>query len=130
MNIQARESTSQIMKFPESGSVLPGLAELIAAELAPKVVDIDVHAQYPKDFMHKLGGIGGFASMTPVEFGGSGRGGRRGGSVPGGDVESFAPHRMAWVLANHPLPNYSDAGGEHPQRFLRRNAGRQHRRAE
>jgi alkylation response protein AidB-like acyl-CoA dehydrogenase len=54
--------------------VLPGLAELIAADLAPKVVDIDVNAAYPKDFMHKLGSIGGFASMTPSEFGGSGRG--------------------------------------------------------
>jgi alkylation response protein AidB-like acyl-CoA dehydrogenase len=74
MNTETRESTSQIMKFPETGAVLPGLAELIAAELAPKVVDIDVHAQYPKDFMHKLGAIGGFASMTPTEFGGSGRG--------------------------------------------------------
>lgn len=76
MNTQARESTSQVMKFPETGAqeVLPGLARLIAAELAPKVVDIDVHAQYPKEFMHKLGAIGGFASMTPAEFGGSGRG--------------------------------------------------------
>ncbi len=76
MNTEARESTSQVMKFPDTGAleVLPGLTELIAAELAPKVVDIDVHAQYPKEFMHKLGALGGFASMTPVAYGGSGRG--------------------------------------------------------
>ena len=76
MNSQARETPSQIMKFPESGTpvVLPGLSELIAAELAPKVVDIDIHAQYPKDFMHKLGALGGFASLTPAALGGSGRG--------------------------------------------------------
>jgi alkylation response protein AidB-like acyl-CoA dehydrogenase len=54
--------------------MLPGLTELIAAELAPKVVDIDIHAQYPRDFMHKLGALGGFGSLTPPEFGGSGRG--------------------------------------------------------
>lgn len=54
--------------------VLPGLAELITAELAPNVVDIDIHAQYPKRFMHKLGAIGGFGSLTPPELGGSGRG--------------------------------------------------------
>ncbi len=74
MNTLARESNSQIVKFPDSGTVLPGLVELIAADLAPKVVDIDVNAAYPKEFMHKLGAIGGFASMTPTEFGGSGRG--------------------------------------------------------
>lgn len=76
MSTEARESTSQIMKFPDTGAleVLPGLARLIADELAPKVVDIDVHARYPREFMHKLGALGGFASMTPAEFGGSGRG--------------------------------------------------------
>ncbi len=57
-----------------STEVLPDLAELIAAELGPKVVDIDIHAQYPRDFMHKLGAIGGFGSLTPPELGGSGRG--------------------------------------------------------
>lgn len=76
MNSEPREHASQIMEFPERGmtQVLPGLAELIAQELAPKVVDIDIHAQYPKDFMHKLGAIGGFASMTPAGLGGSERG--------------------------------------------------------
>ena len=44
--------------------VLPDLAALIAAELAPKVVDIDIHAQYPREFMHKLGAIGGFGSLV------------------------------------------------------------------
>ncbi|MDD4880668.1 MAG: acyl-CoA/acyl-ACP dehydrogenase [Gallionellaceae bacterium] len=76
MDTETRESAPQVMQFPDTGAMamLSGLTELIAADLAPKVVDIDVNAQYPKDFMHKLGAIGGFASMTPVEFGGSGRG--------------------------------------------------------
>ena len=70
------ETPSQIMDFPARGTseALPGLADLIARELAPQVVDIDIHARYPKDFMHKLGAIGGFASLTPSELGGSGRG--------------------------------------------------------
>lgn len=75
MNTEVRD-TPQVMKFPAAGAqeVLPGLAGLIAAELAPKVVDIDIHAQYPKDFMKKLGALGGFSSMTPASYGGSGRG--------------------------------------------------------
>ena len=76
MNTEIRESASQVMGFPERGvsEVLPGLAQLIAKELAPQVVDIDIHAKYPKDFMHKLGSLGGFASLTPAAQGGSGRG--------------------------------------------------------
>lgn len=76
MNTEVRDITPQVMKFPAAGAqeVLPGLSELIAAELAPKVVDIDIHAQYPKEFMKRLGALGGFASMTPVKYGGSGRG--------------------------------------------------------
>ncbi len=76
MNTVNRETSSQIMEFPDRGAteVLPGLARLIAAELAPKVVDIDIHAQYPKEFMRRLGDLGGFASLTPSELGGSGRG--------------------------------------------------------
>jgi alkylation response protein AidB-like acyl-CoA dehydrogenase len=99
MNTQARESTSQIMKFPETGAVLPGLTELIAAELAPKVVDIDVHAQYPKDFMHKLGAIGGFASMTPTEFGGSGRGLKHAIQVIEGSLQGVRLHRLSGLGA-------------------------------
>ena len=68
-------ATALAPAFPYAhADVLPGLNELIAAELAPKVVDIDIHAQYPKAFMHKLGAIGGFASLTPPELGGSGLG--------------------------------------------------------
>ncbi len=76
MDTPARETASQVMKFPDAGAqdVLSGLAKLIADELAPKVVDIDVHAQYPKDFLHKLGDLGGLASLTPATLGGSGRG--------------------------------------------------------
>lgn len=54
--------------------ILPGLPELIAAELAPKVVDIDLKGEYPGAFLHQLGALGGLASLTPVELGGTGRG--------------------------------------------------------
>ena len=54
--------------------VLPGLADLIAAELAPKVVDIDLKGEYPGTFLHKLGALGGLGSLTPAEFGGTGHG--------------------------------------------------------
>ena len=54
--------------------VLPGLAELIASELAPKVVDIDLKGVYPGDFLKQLGALGGLGSLTPVAHGGSARG--------------------------------------------------------
>jgi alkylation response protein AidB-like acyl-CoA dehydrogenase len=90
--------------------VLPGLAELIAAELAPKVVDIDIHAQYPRDFMHKLGAIGGFGSLTLPELGGSGRGLKHAIQV----IEEvskecvstgflvWAQYALQWYLSNSP----------------------------
>ncbi|MBW8330223.1 MAG: acyl-CoA/acyl-ACP dehydrogenase, partial [Thiobacillus sp.] len=57
-----------------SADVLPGLAELIARELAPKVVDIDLKGVYPGDFLKQLGALGGLGSLTPVAHGGSARG--------------------------------------------------------
>jgi alkylation response protein AidB-like acyl-CoA dehydrogenase len=54
--------------------ILPGLSDLIAAELAPKVVDIDLKGVYPGEFLKQLGALGGLASLTPVELGGTGRG--------------------------------------------------------
>jgi alkylation response protein AidB-like acyl-CoA dehydrogenase len=53
---------------------LPGLAELIAAELAPKVVDIDLKGLYPGDFLKQLGVLGGLGSLTPIAHGGTARG--------------------------------------------------------
>lgn len=61
--------------FPEPpAEVLPGLAELIARELAPKVVDIDLKGVYPGDFLKQLGALGGLGSLTPAAHGGSARG--------------------------------------------------------
>jgi len=76
MTVEARENVSPILNYPEAGpeDVLPGLADLITRELAPQVYDIDIHARYPKAFMHRLGELGGFASLTPPALGGSGRG--------------------------------------------------------
>jgi alkylation response protein AidB-like acyl-CoA dehydrogenase len=54
--------------------ILPGLSDLIAAELAPKVVDIDLKGEYPGAFLKQLGALGGLASLTPAELGGTARG--------------------------------------------------------
>ena len=54
--------------------VLPGLTELIARELAPKVVDIDLKGVYPGDFLKQMGALGGLGSLTPVAHGGTARG--------------------------------------------------------
>jgi len=57
-----------------TAEVLPGLAELIAAELTPKVVDIDLKGVYPGEFLKQLGAIGGLGSLAPVAHGGTARG--------------------------------------------------------
>ncbi len=54
-----------------NAALLPGLAELIAAELAPNVVDIDLKGVYPGNFLKQLGALGGLGSLTPVAHGGT-----------------------------------------------------------
>lgn len=68
-------ATALATALPETtAEVLPGLAELIAAELTPKVVDIDLKGVYPGEFLKQLGAIGGLGSLTPVAHGGTARG--------------------------------------------------------
>lgn len=57
-----------------SAEILTGLADLIARELSPHVVDIDQKGLYPGDFLKQLGALGGLGSLTPVEHGGTGCG--------------------------------------------------------
>lgn len=59
---------------PAEEPTLPGLSELIATQLAPQVVDIDLKGAYPGDFLRQLGAFGGLGSLTPPALGGSGRG--------------------------------------------------------
>ena len=54
--------------------VLPGLAQLIASELAPRVLDIDLKGVYPEAFLRQLGAFGGYAGHVAPEFGGMGTG--------------------------------------------------------
>ncbi|MDR3391172.1 MAG: acyl-CoA/acyl-ACP dehydrogenase [Sulfuriferula sp.] len=58
----------------ETGESLPGMSELIRTELCPRVVSIDLKGEYPREFMHKLGAIGGFGAMVAPQFGGTGFG--------------------------------------------------------
>ena len=50
------------------------LKAAIAKNLAPKVPDIDLKGEYPRDFMHLVGSLGGFGQAVSRQFGGSGRG--------------------------------------------------------
>lgn len=58
----------------DSCEILPGLSALIAQELTPHVVDIDLKGVYPETFLRKLGTLGGLGSLTPVAQGGNGLG--------------------------------------------------------
>ncbi len=58
-------------------AIAPMIAELkvaIARNLAPKVQDIDLKGEYPRDFMHQVGVLEGFGQAVPTEFGGTGKG--------------------------------------------------------
>lgn len=60
----------------DSQAVSPiiALRRAIAVDLAPKVEDIDLKGEYPRDFMHQVGAIGGFKQAVSPEFGGAGNG--------------------------------------------------------
>lgn len=50
---------------------LAAIREVIAAQLKPKVLDIDLKAEYPDEFLRALGRAGGFRGAVDAEFGGN-----------------------------------------------------------
>lgn len=60
----------------DSQAIAPiiALRGAIALNLVPKVEDIDLKGEYPRDFMHQVGAIGGFGQAVSPEFGGAGNG--------------------------------------------------------
>jgi alkylation response protein AidB-like acyl-CoA dehydrogenase len=53
--------------------MIAALKALIAEELAPIVTDID-RGLYPREFMHQVGAVGGFAAAVAPAYGGLGKG--------------------------------------------------------
>lgn len=53
---------------------LPGITALIRDHLCPHVLDIDLKGEYPGEFLHRLGAIGGFGALVAPQFGGTERG--------------------------------------------------------
>lgn len=60
----------------DSKAITPMIAlrAAIALDLTPKVENIDLLGEYPRDFMHQVGAIGGFGQAVSPEFGGTGNG--------------------------------------------------------
>jgi alkylation response protein AidB-like acyl-CoA dehydrogenase len=50
---------------------LAAIREVIASQLKPKVLDVDLKAEYPEDFLRALGRAGGFRGAVSAEFGGN-----------------------------------------------------------
>ena len=67
----ARDFTGQL---EESSASLATVKKLIADMLAPKVIDVDLKAEYPQAFLRALGAAGGYAGAVAPEFGGNGLG--------------------------------------------------------
>jgi alkylation response protein AidB-like acyl-CoA dehydrogenase len=57
-----------------SAEQLATVRELIKKELTPKVLDVDLKAEYPEAFLRALGRAGGFRGAVEPEFGGNGLG--------------------------------------------------------
>ena len=67
----ARDFTGQL---EESSASLATVKKLVADMLAPKVIDVDLKAEYPQEFLRALGAAGGYAGAMAPEFGGNGLG--------------------------------------------------------
>ena len=61
-------------QLEESSASLGTVKKLVAEMLAPKVIDVDLKAEYPQDFLRALGAAGGYAGAVAPEFGGNGLG--------------------------------------------------------
>ena len=97
---------------PAFTEALPGLGALIASQLAPQVVEIDLKGVYPGEFLHQLGAIGGFGGLVSPQFGGTGLGLKNAlqvieavskQCVSTGFV-AWAQHACACYLQNSPNP--------------------------
>lgn len=58
----------------EHDDALDTVRELVAKVLAPKVLDVDLKAEYPEAFLRELGARGGFRGAASPAHGGNGRG--------------------------------------------------------
>ena len=65
-----------LASFPAAAApdALAPIRDLVKRELAPKVLDVDMKAEYPEAFLRALGLSGGFAGAVAKEYGGSGLG--------------------------------------------------------
>jgi len=55
-------------------SAMTEVKQLIADQLKPRVTAIDLDGEYPQDFLHSLGALGGFAGVVSPAYGGNGLG--------------------------------------------------------
>lgn len=67
----AKDYADQIARAAES---IAAVNQLVATKLAPRVLDVDLKAEYPESFLHDLGAIGGFGGAMSPEHGGNGFG--------------------------------------------------------
>ncbi|MFA5912205.1 MAG: acyl-CoA dehydrogenase family protein [Burkholderiales bacterium] len=61
-------------QLEQSAASLAAVKNLVAEMLAPKVIDVDLKAEYPQAFLRALGAAGGYAGAMEPEFGGNGLG--------------------------------------------------------
>lgn len=55
-------------------SAITDIKQLIADQLKPRVTAIDLEGEYPQDFLHSLGAMGGFSGVVSSAYGGNGLG--------------------------------------------------------
>lgn len=68
------KACAQMPSGIDSTDHLDAVRSLIATALVPKILDVDLKAEYPEEFLRALGKIGGFRGAVVPEFGGNGLG--------------------------------------------------------
>ncbi len=71
------QNSEEQLSFTEQPPISPLITELkaaIAQDLAPQVQKIDEEGYYPREFMHRVGALGGFGQAVAREHGGFGQG--------------------------------------------------------
>ena len=69
----AKGAALTVARWPEPDD-LSEVRRVVAEQLVPRVLDIDLKAEYPEDFLRALGAAGGFRGAVASDLGGNGLG--------------------------------------------------------
>jgi alkylation response protein AidB-like acyl-CoA dehydrogenase len=72
--MQTIQKASQTQAIADYQAAAEAVAAVVKQQLTPKVADIDLKGEYPRDILHQLGDAQAYAHAVAPEFGGTGLG--------------------------------------------------------